>query len=108
MAGKYSFLFTASAQDDLDETLGYISEDLCNPSAAIGFLNKLEDTLSVICSFRLSGSLIDNKYVANKKVRKVVIGNYVLYYVPDQAKSEIDILRIIYSQRDREQIEKEM
>ena len=108
MANEYSFSFTDTAAPDLEETLNYISSELSNPTAAHNFILKFETAVSAIRKFPLSGSPVENPYVKRNDIRKTLVGNYVLYYIPDQEKHQIVILRIVYGQRDREQIEKEM
>ncbi len=108
MAADYSFSFTSIAAADLDETLNYISEELRNPIAAQSFLQKMETAISAIRTFPLSGSPVDNPYVKRNDIRKTMVGNYVLYYLPDHLKREIVILRIVYGQRDRDHIEENL
>ena len=108
MAADYSSSFTDIAVADLRETLNYISENLRNPIAAQSFLQKMETSISAIRTFPLSGSPVDNPYVRRNDIRKTMVGNYVLYYLPDHLKHEIVILRIIFGQRDRDQIEENL
>ena len=108
MAADYSFSFTDIAAADLDETLNYISGELSNPTAAQSFFRKMETVISAIRTFPLSGSPVDNFYVKRNDIRKTMVGNYVLYYLPDHLKREIVILRIVYGQRDRDHIEENL
>ena len=82
MAADYSFSFTNTAATDLDETLNYISGELSNPIAAQSFLQKMETTISAIRTSPLSGSPVENPYVKRNNIRKTMVGNYVLYYLP--------------------------
>lgn len=108
MAADYSFSFTNTAATDLDETLNYISGELSNPIAAQSFLQKMETTISAIRTSPLSGSPVENPYVKRNNIRKTMVGNYVLYYLPDHLKQEIVILWIVYGQRDRDRIEENL
>ena len=108
MAAHYSFSFTNTAATDLDETLNYISGELSNPIAAQSFLQKMETTISAIRTSPLSGSPVENPYVKRNNIRKTMVGNYVLYYLPDHLKQEIVILWIVYGQRDRDRIEENL
>ena len=108
MAADYSFSFTNTAAPDLDETLNYISGELSNPIAAQSFLQKMETTISAIRTSPLSGSPVENPYVKRNNIRKTMVGNYVLYYLPDHLKQEIVILWIVYGQRDRDRIEENL
>lgn len=108
MAAEYSFSFTNTAAADLDETLNYISGELSNQIAAQSFLQKMETAISAIRTFPLSGSPVENPYVKRNDIRKTMVGNYVLYYLPDHLKHEIVILRFVYGQRDRDRIEENL
>ncbi|MCR5041069.1 MAG: type II toxin-antitoxin system RelE/ParE family toxin [Clostridia bacterium] len=108
MAVDYSFSFTDAAAADLDETLNYISGELSNPTAAQSFLKKMETAISAVRTFPLSGSPALNPYVKRNDIRKTMVGNYVMYYLPDHLKHEIVILRIVYGQRDRDSIEENL
>lgn len=108
MAADYSFSFTDVASADLDEILNYIRFELDNPTASKHFLEKLEKTISLIRTFPFSGSLINNPYVRRNDIRKTLVGNYVLYYLPDSLKKEILILRVVYGQREKSSIEENL
>lgn len=98
----YNYKFTEAARLDLDEILTYISSTLNNPKAAGDFLKNVKSVIENIRHFPHMGSVPDNEYVTNKNVRKVLIGNYLMYYLPDDNEREIVILRIIYGKRNPE------
>ena len=108
MAADYAFSCTNTAVTDLRETLNYISGELHNPMAAQRFLQKMETAISAIRMFPGSGSLVVNPYVKKNDIRKTMVGNYVMYYLPDHLKHEIVILRIVYGPRDRDSIEENL
>ena len=108
MAPEYSFSFTDTAADDLNETLLYIGETLGDPAAAAAFLQKTEDALRVVRTFPLSGAPVENPFVRRNDIRKTPVGNYVLYYLPDHLKREIVVLRIVYGPCDRDRIERKL
>ena len=43
MESKYSYQFTESAKNDLEQILHYIKIDLGNPTAAFSFMNKFQE-----------------------------------------------------------------
>ena len=108
MADEFSFSFTAAAENDLDETLTYISKELSAPISANTFLKKLEDRIDLLRKFPFSCSVVGNPFVKRNDIRKTPVGNFILYYVPDPVGREIVILRIVYGPRDRETIEREL
>ncbi len=82
----YNYKFTEVARLDLDEILNYISITLNNPKAAGDFLEKVKSTINNVRHFPHMGAILDNKYVTNKDVRKVLIDNYVMYYLSDDSE----------------------
>lgn len=108
MACEFGYRLTGKAEADLDSILSYMAVQLANPQAAAAFLEKLQDAISEACSFPESGSLVDNEFLPCKTIRKKQVGNYILYYVPDEKTETIYILRILYGRRNLDEILREM
>ena len=99
-----SFQFTDIATEDLDNTLSYISKELCNPVAAKNLFVKIEETIDRICDFPESCPVVENDYVVSKDIRKAVIDNYIMYYLFQEDKRLVSILRIVYGRRNLDEI----
>ena len=104
MEFKYSYKFTEKAEKDLDEILKYIKEDLFNPTAATAFFDKIFEGIDNIRNFPLSGMLVENDFLLNKDIRRIMINNYIMYYLADEKQQEITIVRIVYGKRNLEDI----
>jgi len=118
MESKYSYQFTKSAKNDLEQILHYIKIDLGNPTAAFSFINKFQDptaafsfinkfqeAISNIQLFPNSCPKVINKFLSESIIiRKKLISNYVLYYSVNDNLKSIIILRIIFSHRDTDNI----
>ena len=108
MASKeYRFIITEKAENDLDEIAKYIAVDLANPDVATAFVEQLLRIIDEICLFPESGALVDNRFIQNKNIRHKVIGNYILYYLPEKENRTCYVLLIIYGRRDMRRIELE-
>lgn len=99
-----SFQFTDIAKEDLDNTLSYISKELCNPAAAKNLFVKIEEAIDRICDFPESCPVVENDYVVSKDIRKAVIDNYIMYYLFQEDKRLVSILRIVYGRRNLDEI----
>ncbi len=88
----------------MDGILNYISEELCNTSAARDFFGKLFENIGVVCSFPETGAFVENEYLTDKSVRKLLIDNYICYYKADETEKVIYILRIVYARRNQNEI----
>lgn len=81
-----------------------IAVELANPTAASNFVGKLQGAIEKVRSFPESGSLVINEFLSNIEVRKKLVGNYIMYYLPDSNKKMIFILRIVYGKRNMDEI----
>jgi plasmid stabilization system protein ParE len=100
MASDFKYEFTDSASKDLDDILDYIANNLKNPNAAKDLFDGIKAEIKNICSFPLSAQEVENEFIVVQGVRRVTVGNYNLYYYPNESNNIITILRIIYGKRD--------
>lgn len=100
MASKFRYQLTKRAESDLDGIVSYIAVELANPQAASDFVDKLKDNIDEARAFPESGSLVDNEFLQVENLRKKLIGNYIMYYLPDIREKIIYILRIVYGKQN--------
>ena len=108
MASKFGSRLTKRAESDLDGIVSYITVDLANPQAASDFVDKLQDTIEEARAFPESGSIVHNEFLQIENVRKKLVGNYIMYYLPDTGEKIIYILRIVYNKRNMDEILKKL
>lgn len=100
MASKYTLKVFPMAQKDMEQIFKYIAVQLCNPTAAIGQINDFEKAFESVCAFPESCPHIQNEYVKDKSLRKLVVNNYIAFYrVKD---NEVQIVRVLYGMRNYE------
>ena len=100
MASKFGYRLTKRAESDLDGIVSYIAVELANPQAASDFVDKLKDNIDEARAFPESGSLVYNEFLQVENLRKKLIGNYIMYYLPDMREKIIYILRIVYDKQN--------
>ena len=108
MASKFRYRLTKRAESDLDGIVSYIAVELTNPQAASDFVDKLQDNIEEAIVFPESGSLVDNEFLQVENARKKLVGNYIMYYLPDTEEKVIYILRIVYCKRNMDEILKKL
>lgn len=97
---KYQLKIYPLARLDMEQIFNYIAVELCNPTAAIGQINDFEKAFDNICSFPESCPFINNEYVKDKSLRKLVVNNYIAFYrIRDK---EIEVVRVLYGMRNYE------
>lgn len=100
MASKFGYQLTKRAESDLDGIVSYMAVELANPQAASDFVDKLKGNIDEARAFPESGSLVDNEFLQVENLRKKLIGNYIMYYLPDMREKIIYILRIVYGKQN--------
>lgn len=108
MTSKFGYRLTKRAESDLDGIVSYIAIELANPQAASDFVDKLQDNIEEIRVFPESGSRVDNEFLQVENIQKKLIGNYIMYYLPDTGEKIIHILRITYSKQNITEILKKL
>ena len=97
---NYRIRYTPLAYEDLDEIDTYISTVLLNPQAALNLLDEMEESINRLQQFPLIGSELEDPYLASKGYRKLVVQNYLVFHLVDQAQKEVIIMRVMYGARE--------
>ena len=51
-----------------------------------------------------AGRPVHNPYLKRDDVRRVLVKNYIAYYLIDEEEANIVVLRVVYSRRDQDKI----
>lgn len=100
MPQSYKLLISADACADLDEIFQYISEELSNPAAAVNLIDKIRSALANVCAFPESCPKINNSFVRNQGLRKLIVDNYIAFYEVKAELQQIVVIRIMYGMQN--------
>lgn len=100
MANKYDLQIFPLAQLDMEQIFKYISVELCNPTAAINQINDFEKAFNDICTFPECCPRINNEYIKDKSLRKLIVNNYIAFY--RISENQIQVVRVLYGMRNYE------
>ena len=96
----YKLLVTHEAERDIDNIVQYIAGELKNRTAAIGFLNDVEEAyLSVVQQPHMYSYCNDNR-LREKEYRKIHLRNYIMVYRVSDNEESIIVLRVFYGRMD--------
>ncbi|MCD7750275.1 MAG: type II toxin-antitoxin system RelE/ParE family toxin [Clostridiales bacterium] len=101
---KYALNIYPRAQADLEDIFRYISEELCNPSAAAALIDDIDESLDRVCLNPLMCPLVRSSLIKDKTLRKLIVKNYIVFYRPIEQKREIQVVRVLYGMMDYEKI----
>ncbi|MCD7744109.1 MAG: type II toxin-antitoxin system RelE/ParE family toxin [Lachnospiraceae bacterium] len=92
------------ARADMEDIFRYISEELCNPDAALALVGDMEEALDRVCQNPFMRPLVRSRLIKDKTLRKLIVKNYIIFYRPMELKKEIQVVRVLYGMRDYENI----
>ncbi|WP_138418014.1 type II toxin-antitoxin system RelE/ParE family toxin [Aquibacillus sediminis] len=96
---NYSLKVTPVAKDDLEAIYEYISNEIFNEPAARQLLNKIESAFLRLRDFPFSCNYVADETLKNKGYRKVIVDHYIGFYIVDETKQEVIIMRVLYGRK---------
>lgn len=98
---KYRSVIIKQAEDDIAETLEYISKNLFNPTAAENLLTDIIDTIDRITMFPYAMPTLKSELIEpTAEYRKAEVNNFVLIYKVIEELKEIRIMAVFYGPSD--------
>jgi len=93
---NYGLKFTPIAEEDLDEIYGYISTKLFAEMAAVNLMDKIENAIKRLARFPFSCSLVSDKHLKDRGYRRLIVDNYIVFYLANEAEQKVIIMRVLY------------
>ena len=93
---SYSLKFTLKASEDLEQIYGYISGKLFAETAANNLLERIENGILRLRSFPYSCSSLLDEPLKARGYRKLIVDNYIVFYLVDESEKQVVIMRILY------------
>ncbi len=99
-SNQYRLSIFPLARLDMEQIFDHIAVALCNPTAAMEQVDDFEKAFENVCAFPESCPYVNNEYVKDKSLRKVIVNNYIAFYrIRD---NEIQVVRVLYGMRNFE------
>lgn len=57
-----------------------------------------------VCKTPKAGRPVHNPYLKRDDIRRVLVKNYTAYYLIDEKKENIVVLRVVYNRRDQDKV----
>ena len=96
----YKLEFLPIAKKDMLEIVSYIGVELQNPVAAGRLAEELITAAEELCGFPYAHQVYIPIKPLENEYRRVLVGNYFLFYTVDENKKTVTIMRVIYARRD--------
>lgn len=93
---NYLLKFTPAAERDLDEIYNYISTKLFAGIIAVKLMDKIENAIKRLKKFPFSCSMVSDKPLEIRGYRKLIVDNYIVFYLVNETDKQVVIMRILY------------
>ncbi len=99
---QWEIIYTDQANEDLRGIYQYIAFELLEEQIAEKTYNNIMDTIDKLPPFPFAFQKYEKEPWFSMGVRKIPIQSYLCFYLPNEEKMTINILRILYGSRDIE------
>ena len=96
----YNIQITEPAEKDLYEIGAYISNELLEPETAKKLVSKIAKGILTLEDMPLKNAIVIDDRLADKGIRKILVDNYIVFYIITEESKIVTIIRILYNKRD--------
>jgi len=97
---KYKIDLTTCAESDLRDIVHYVQAQLQAPLTAQSMLDVFEEALASLKEMPERCPLVRDERLAAMGYCKLLVKNYVVFYIVDQKNKVVVVERILYARRD--------
>lgn len=98
---KYEVKLTETATQQLGDALFYISKVLLEPKIARDFSERIKKEIISLENMPFRHPLVHEEPWKTEGIRKMVVGNFLVYYWVDGADSVVWVTAVVYGRRDQ-------
>jgi addiction module RelE/StbE family toxin len=96
----YTLRFSKLYDSDIDESYNYIKDTLEAPMAAKNLIKEILEKLQKIKENPHRRPLVQDSYLASLGYRIIHVKNYMIFYIVDDDKKQIKVVRFLYNKRN--------
>lgn len=97
---KYYIEITKPAEKDLHEIGRYIAIELLEPAIAKKVVGKIGDAILSLEELPLRNAMVTDERLALSGIRKIMVDNYIVFYIVTEEQKTVTVVRILYCRRD--------
>jgi addiction module RelE/StbE family toxin len=99
---EYTVQMMPNAERDINHIHDYIAVELDAPRAAAELMIKIENAIMALQDFPKMGPPCQSARLKAKGYRKLVIKNYIAFYIVDDTTKIVLVMRVLYGRRNYE------
>ena len=98
--GKYEIRIVDAAEQDLNQIFGYIADTLHEPEAAARLLLSFREAIDSLRQLPFRQHPLREEPYTALGVRRLFVGNYIIFYSALEGDATVQILRVLYKRRE--------
>ena len=101
---SYKVDISQSTEQDVRDLIRYISLNLSAPQTAKEMLETIEKALEGLTTMPEIHPHVQDEALALAGFRKLIIKNYIAFFIVDNKTKTVDVVRVLYSKRNWQHI----
>ena len=97
---KYDVRIVHAAEQDLNQIFGYIADVLHEPEAAARLLSSFREAIDSLHTLPFRQRPLKEEPYSALGVRRLFVGNYIVFYSAVEGNATVQILRVLYKRRE--------
>lgn len=97
----YEIKLTSQAVGQIEEAVQYISKVLLEPQTARNWADTMQREIENLNSMPQRFPLVEEEPWRTKGIRKMLVGNFLVYYFVDEGSKTVWVTAVIYRRRDQ-------
>jgi len=97
---KYKIQFSKDAKKDLKDIYIYIKYSLQEPVIAKKLIDKIKKEIYKLGDNPTIYAIIRDDIIKKRKIRKIKVNNYIVFYRLEENNKIVEIVRIMYGRRN--------
>jgi len=97
---KFEVIIECTAHNDLRGILRYITDTLKEPNTAKRIYKAIKEKIEKLDQMPLRYPLVRDDVLAARGLRLMPVENYSVFYVVNETEERVNVLRVLYSRRE--------
>ena len=104
MNDRFSLIYSPESIDDLRDIFAYISVSLSESTIARKQVERIRTAVKTLDQLPLRNPLVEWEPWSTYQMRKLLVDNYIVFYLVDTENKTVSVIRILYGGRDLEAV----
>lgn len=96
----YKVKFTEKTNADIRAAVRYVAIDLREPDTAERMAIRIKEEAASLKNMPERFPLVPDRYLASLGFRMTSVGNYLIFYIVNHDKRQVEISRVLYGKRN--------